>query len=135
LASSSSDELFDKALKRHKELLQELEALTRFIEDYAQIVRSRESPRFDEPQLFLPPSKRAAHGERIAEMMDAARKIILSEQRPMKRGELRKRVEGLGFNIVGSDKNKVFGTNIWRSGKFRMIEGRGYWPVDIELPR
>ena len=67
-------------------------------------------------------------------MLDATRKLILKEQRPMKRGELRKRVEALGYDVIGADKNKVFGTNLWRSGKFRTIEGQGYWPNDVELP-
>ena len=136
MASSTADDLLNKALKRHKELLEELEALSRFIDDYSQIVRNREShSRPDQPELFLPPTKRAAHAEKITEMMDAARRIIMSEQRPMKRGELRRRIEGLGFEIVGADKNKVFGTNLWRSGKFITIEGQGYWPADAELPR
>ncbi|MES2986529.1 MAG: hypothetical protein V4808_01360 [Pseudomonadota bacterium] len=136
MPASAANELLDKALKRHKELVDELEALTRFIEDYSQIVRSRESvSNFEQPELFQPQSKRVAHADRVAEMMDAARRIILSEQRPMKRGELRKRVESLGFEIVGRDKNKVFGTNLWRSGKFLTVEGQGYWPTDVELPR
>jgi len=132
---SVPEELLDKALKRHKELLLELEALKRFIEDYSQIVRTKgREVRLDEPQLFQPPSPRAAHAEHIAEMIDAARRIILAEQRPMKRGDLRKRVESLGYKIIGQDKNKVFGTNLWRSRKFRMIDGLGYWPIDEALP-
>jgi len=50
----------------------------------------------------------------------------------MKRGELVKRLEEQGYEVVGTDKNKVFGTNLWRSGRFQMIEGKGYWPNDIE---
>ena len=52
----------------------------------------------------------------------------------MKRGELVKLVEARGYKILGSDKNKVFGTNMWRSGKFRHIEGLGYWPTDVDPP-
>lgn len=136
MPASAADDLLNKALKRHKELSEELEALSRFIEDYSVIVRGRETAtNGEQPELFQPPSRRVAHADRIAEMMDAARRIVLSEQRPMQRGELRKRVESLGFNVVGKDKNKVFGTNLWRSGKFRMVEGAGYWPIDMEVPR
>lgn len=137
MAGSTAHELLRNALKRREELLEELEALNSLIETYQKQMRGRpvrEDTPEDEPSLFKR-SRRIDHAERIAEMIDAARKIILSEQRPMQRGQLRERLEALGFEIIGKDKNKVFGTNLWRSGKFRMIEGRGYWPMDEELPR
>jgi len=129
--------LLDNALKRQKELIRELEALTKFIEEYEKLDEDRESgDSTDEehPQLFRAPSQRLEHAERLAEMIDAARRIIIAEKRPMQRGELRKRIEGLGFKVTGQDKNKVFGTNLWRSQKFQMIRGKGYWPMDMELP-
>jgi hypothetical protein len=67
-------------------------------------------------------------------MVDTARRIIVAEGRPMKRGELVKRLEERAFKITGADKNKVFGTNLWRSGKFVAVKGKGYWPSDIALP-
>jgi hypothetical protein len=79
-------------------------------------------------------SQRAIRTARINEMVDEARRIMVTERRPMKRGELVRRLEGRGFKILGTDKNKVFGTNLWRSGKFRMVEGKGYWPNDVALP-
>ena len=53
----------------------------------------------------------------------------------MKRGELVKRLLDQGYSLPGRDKNKVFGTNLWRSGKFRAVDGEGYWPKDVVLPR
>ena len=137
MASNLPEELLSKALKRREEVLLELEALEGFIKTYEKLLSLREAEgqfSTDEPNLFQPPTKRAAHAERIAGMVAAARKIIIAENRPMKRGELRERVEALGHRVVGKDKNKVFGTNLWRSGKFRMVEGQGYWPADLDLP-
>lgn len=137
MAANTSKELLDKALKRRNELLIELEALESFIQTYEKLLSVRDvdgDSSSDEPGLFQPPSKRHAHAEKIAEMIAAARRIIILENRPMKRGDLRERVEALGHRVIGKDKNKVFGTNLWRSGKFQMIEGRGYWPADVELP-
>lgn len=68
-------------------------------------------------------------------MLDVARRIILGEQKPLKRGDLVARLEARGFTIEGADKNKVFGTNLWRSKKFRNIDGQGYWPIDVPLPK
>jgi hypothetical protein len=67
-------------------------------------------------------------------MIEEARRLILKENRPMKRGELVRQLEARGFKIAGTDKNKVFGTTVWRSGKFDQIEGRGYWPKGVPLP-
>jgi hypothetical protein len=67
--------------------------------------------------------------------METARRLILKNNRPMKRGELVRELQKMGFDLPGTDKNKVLGTNLWRSGKFRTIEGRGYWPKDVPLPK
>lgn len=137
MTGQNGDAVYASALKRHKEIALELEALTTFIESYERLMALRGSMDqhgLDQPNLFGKTSRRAVRAEKIAEMIDAARRIVISEKRPMKRGELRQRLENLGFEIVGADKNKVFGTNLWRSGKFRMIEGQGYWPIDAELP-
>lgn len=138
MAASTAQEILDKALKRKRELLFELEALDRIIETCEKLLNTTLMGDFsheEEPSLFKPPSARAMHAEQVAKMIDAARRIVLAEKRPMQRGELRERVEvALKFKVVGKDKNKVFGTNLWRSKKFLMIEGRGYWPIDEELP-
>ena len=68
-------------------------------------------------------------------MIEEAKRMILAEKRPMKRGELVDRLAKQGFRIIGTDKNKVFGTNIWRSRQFRHIDGHGYWPLDVALPK
>lgn len=138
MASPTAREVLEKALERRAELVQEMGALDSLISVYRGLLsRSAAESRIgvDQPDLYkgLPP--RSIHAAQIAEMMDAARRIIIAEKRPMKRGELVKRLAEQGFEIFGKDKNKVFGTNLWRSGKFRTIEGKGYWPKDVSLPR
>jgi len=94
-----------------------------------------ESRAEDEQFDLYRPSTRAAQAEAIAQSIDAAGRLIISEVRPMKRGELVAALEKQGHHFPGKDKNKVFGTNIWRSGRFRTIGDRGYWPKDVRLPR
>jgi hypothetical protein len=81
--------------------------------------------------LYRWPSSREAQAAEISRTIEAARKLILKEKRPMKRGELVVALESQGHNFPGKDKNKVFGTNIWRSGRFRTIGDHGYWPKDV----
>lgn len=136
--ASTTREILDKALKRRKELVSELETLEEIIATCSKALEREGLARRateDEPGLFRAPSPRAAHAEQITKMIDVARRILLSEQRPMQRGELRQRVEATGFQVIGKDKNRVFGTNLWRSKKFKMIEGQGYWPIGEDLPR
>lgn len=128
--------LLDKLLKRREELRLESEALDNLISTYKKIQKLRQDAGEFTGQLHLwhGGSKRALQSAQVTEMLDATRRIIVAEGRPMKRGELVKVLEARGFTIAGSDKNKVFGTNIWRSGKFRHVHGEGYWPVDVDLP-
>jgi len=135
MPSQMAREILDKALKRREELRVESEALDSLIKTYnALLYPQKNFSETDEeqPDLYRGASQRAIHRARVAEMVDAARRIIIAQRRPMKRGELVKRLEEQGYEVVGTDKNKVFGTNLWRSGRFQMIEGKGYWPNDIE---
>lgn len=127
--------LLAKLLRRQRELRFELETLQRTIDGYRQLQEMRdENP--DAAQLPLWPggSRKALQSEQVAELLDAARRIILAERRPMRRGELVKLLEAQGYVIEGADKARVFGTNIWRSGKFRNVLGMGYWPNDVDPP-
>lgn len=125
-------------LKRRQELLKELLALDSLISLYeglSEASQSESSEDADQLSLYRWPSSRAAQAAEIARAIDAARKLILKEQRPMKRGELVSSLERQGHSFPGKDKNKVFGTNLWRSGRFRTIEDKGYWPKDVPLPK
>lgn len=127
--------LLSKATRRQRELRLELEALQRLIDDYRRIQDLRdEDPDAEQLHLWHGGSRRALKSDEVSAMLDETRRIILKERRPMKRGELVRQLETRGFKFSGADKNKVFGTNIWRSGKFDQIAGHGYWPKDEPLP-
>ncbi len=137
MASPTAREILDKALKRREELRVESEALDSLIKTYQELFYPQKivgETEEEQPDLYRGVSQRAIQRARVAEMIDVAKRIMVAQRRPMKRGELVKRLQQQGFEIVGTDKNKVFGTNLWRSGKFRMIDGKGYWPIDVELP-
>ena len=119
VAAETIRALLDKALKRREELRLESDALDNLINTYKKIQNLRDDALSSTEQLHLwhGGSQRALHSARVAEMLDTAKRIIVAEGRPMKRGELVKRLESRGFSIAGGDKNKVFGTNVWRSGR------------------
>lgn len=138
MPAPTAQELLDKALKRRAELALESEALDLFIDTYKRLLSTRATDRSSETgqfELYGGASSRAINAAKVADMMDAARRLMIAEKRPMKRGELVKRLEAQGFEVTGKDKNKVFGTSLWRTGKFIAVEGKGYWPNDVELPR
>ena len=130
------DELLQKAIERRDYLRAELEAVESFIRNYGQ-VRERQDPTPSKEQFSLFRSeagKRAKHAAAVRAMIDFAERIILEEGHPLTRGQLVRRIEQAGHRIVGGDKNKVFGTNMWRSGRFWNIKGAGYWPRNVPVP-
>lgn len=135
MSNDTVREMLAKALKRREELRTESEALDRLIATYATLMHvqrvEEEPPQFD---LWRPNRSRKAKSAYVAELLAEVRRLIVSEGRPMNRGDLVRRLEELGYIIDGADKAKVLGTNIWRSGAFVHLEGRGYWPRDVELP-
>lgn len=138
MIDSAVHEILDKLLKRRDEISTELSALENLIVVYKRLSSGSPSESVDEGgqlRLGLHGSPRAVQAAAISRSIDAIRRIIIAEGRPMKRGELVKRLEAERYALPGADKNKVLGTNVWRSGKFRAIEGRGYWPKDVTLPR
>jgi hypothetical protein len=63
------------------------------------------------------------------------RKLLIENERPMKRGQLIKSFHSRGLRVGGSDEVKNFGTKIWKAkGRFINIAGEGYWPRDIACP-
>jgi hypothetical protein len=132
----SLHELLANSLKRKEELQKESETLDRLIELCRRMITDEESVNTP-AQLGLWETrnhKQRLKANQIQEMMAEVKRLILAERRPLKRGELVKRLEDRGFEIVGTDKSKVLGTNVWRSKQFVHIDGEGYWPSDIELP-
>lgn len=138
MVSEIEKELLEKALERRAELSKELSALDSLIAYYKGLLvrQGVESPGgLSQPDLYRGTTKRSLHAAELADMMNRARRIIIENRRPMKRGELVKELENQGFVITGKNKNKVFGTNLWRSGRFRSVGSEGYWPKDVALPK
>lgn len=135
MATDSTRELLVKLLKRREELRIESEALENLISAYTSLSRLTgtdvEAPQLD---LWKIRNSRKAKSAYIGELLSEVRRLIISEGRPLNRGDLVRRLEAAGHLIDGSDKAKVLGTNLWRSKKFDHIEGQGYWPRDIERP-
>lgn len=127
--------LLDKALRRRRELQFELETVQRLIDGYRRLqLLQDENPYAEQLHLWHGPSRRAMKAEELAALLEEARRIILREGRPLTRSELVDHLERLGYRVPGADRKKALGTNLWRSGKFIQVEGKGYWPNDTGLP-
>ena len=138
MADDGIRDILDKLLERRAFLSKEVIALDSLIGLYHRLSSqetSESSVDVNQLDLYRQPSSRAAQAAEIARTIEAARKLIIREGRPMRRGELVSRLESQGFSFPGRDKNKVFGTNIWRSGRFRTVGDQGYWPKDVTLPK
>jgi hypothetical protein len=138
MATGGGQDILTKLLERRAELVKEAAALDALISHYQRLESRMESESLEMPgqlSFYGAPSSRAVKAAEIARMVDAARRIILVANRPMKRGDIAQALEQQGFELPGRDKNKVLGTNLWRSGKFRTIGDQGYWPKDTPLPR
>jgi hypothetical protein len=134
MPSQTAREILASALKRKEELKKESDALDKLIAAYREILDLPDQS--EEPTLdFRPrPGSRKAQSDYVARLLRECRQLILDAGRPLKRSELVRLLERKGYPVDGSDKSKVLGTNIWRSGLFRHIDGYGYWPKDAPMP-
>ncbi|MDF2603034.1 hypothetical protein [Sphingomonas sp.] len=128
------DELLQKARERRDQLRRELEAVEKFIHEYTTNVAParHDGARVQHADLFY--DAKEGRAERVAAMMDDAERMILQEGRPLTRFQLLGRLLEAGHHIVGSDRSKVLGTNLWRSRRFHNIQGAGYWPKSKPIP-
>ncbi|MCC6479423.1 hypothetical protein [Sphingorhabdus sp.] len=135
MSNNTTREIIAKLLKRRDELRLESEALDNMIRTYQKLMMLEKTPDPDQLHLWRGEGPRAAKTAYLSEILSEVRRIIVGEGRPMSRGELVRRLEAEGYVLDGRDKAKVLGTNIWRSEQFMHVEGQGYWPGDIPLPR
>jgi hypothetical protein len=64
-----------------------------------------------------------------------ARRILVENGRPMKRGQLIKSFHSRGLRVGGADESKNFGAKIWKARNiFINIPSEGYWPRDVACP-
>ena len=135
MADESLRDLLSKLLKRREELRLESEALEKLIDTYRQLALLENEEEVPQLDLWKGSRSRRARSAYVAEMMAAARRLILAEGRPLTRSELLQRLEADGYVVDGADKSKVLGTNLWRSEQFQHIGKKGYWPQGIPIPR
>lgn len=135
VSGGPSRELLANLLKRRDELRLESEALDKLIDTYQRLALLEKQKDADQLDLWKGGQSRRARSAYVAELLAEARRMILGEGRPLTRSELLRRLESEGYVIEGADKSKVLGTNIWRSGQFEHIAGKGYWPKDTPLPK
>ncbi|UUL81897.1 hypothetical protein [Sphingomonas qomolangmaensis] len=132
------DDLLRQAYERRERLRRELAALDVFIAN-SESIASGPSPdtRANYEFRLEPPSAsrgRAVRTPNLNKLYEAAEQTILQAGKPLSRSELLKRLEQQGFSFPGTDKVKVFGTNLWRSRRFISLKGFGYWPETHPLP-
>ncbi|MCT8002840.1 hypothetical protein NZL82_13245 [Sphingomonas sanguinis] len=132
------DELLRQAYERRERLRQELKLVENLIADYLRLeahTLNRAKPANYELSLEAPASTRQRlTGAELNNVMDAAEAVIAEAGKPLSRSELMDRLESQGFHFPGTDKTKVFGTNLWRSKRFLNLKGIGYWPKGVPLP-
>jgi hypothetical protein len=134
MGNETARQILANALKRKEEIRKESEALDKLISAYREILNAPEvveEPTFD---LRPRPGSRKAQSDYVARLLRECRRLILDAGRPLRRSELVRLLEQNGYPVDGTDKSKVLGTNIWRSGLFTHIEGTGYWPKDAPIP-
>ncbi|WP_322965286.1 hypothetical protein [Sphingomonas fuzhouensis] len=132
------DELLRQAYERRERLRQELKLVENLIADYLRLeARTLNGAKPANYELSLEEPAATRHrltGAQLKNVMDAAEALIIEAGKPLSRSELMERLETQGFHFPGTDKTKVFGTNLWRSKRFLNLKGIGYWPKGAPLP-
>jgi len=127
------DEVIEKARKKIAELEAEIAELRTFIDVFERLSEASKESEMDsadgitKPVMNLTQLKRRA---KPAEIVSAAKDVMLEKKRPLTRTELVRLLTSRGLHIAGTDKSKNVGTIIWRSKEFDSVEGLGYWPKD-----
>jgi hypothetical protein len=131
------DDLLRQAYERRERLRKQLAALDSFIANYEEATPVPVPSTQANYELNL--NAAAYRGRRVrtpdlGPLIEAAEATILEAAKPLSRSELLRRLEKQGFSFPGTDKVKVFGTNLWRSRRFVSVKGVGYWPEAHPLP-
>jgi hypothetical protein len=126
------------ALKRKRELQQELAEIDRFLALYDQFSGTRVASKSSEAAPAKQESSRDSRADvsgptgekrmgRPSEFADYMERIIEGVQRPMSRSELVEHLEAQGIEVPSSDKPRYLGTILWRHrDRFVNIAGKGY---------
>lgn len=131
------DDFLRQAYDRRDRLREQLAAVDEFIAKFEQMQPSARSGTQSNYELQLEGTPMRGRGTRTPNLdavFDATEAMILEAGKPLSRSELLHRLEAQGFKFPGTDKVKVFGTNLWRSRRFVSLKGLGYWPEAHPLP-
>lgn len=132
------DDLLRQAYERRERLRRQLAAVDAFIADYEEVVPASAPATLPNYEFDLTPPLpsrgRKVRTPNLAALFEAAEMTIREAGKPLSRTELLRKLEQQGFSFPGTDKVKVFGTNIWRSKRFVSLKGFGYWPKATPLP-
>jgi hypothetical protein len=130
------DPLLREAIERRDRLRKELAALDELIKILSELEAQREPNKHVHPaDLFSHNvATRAEMREAVKRQMDAAEQFILAVGKPQTRSAILDHLQQQGMPVIGVDKSKVLGTNLWRSKRFHNIKGIGYWPKSVPIP-
>lgn len=127
------DNLLHEVKLRRDKLKLELQALEEFIVKYERAQDFGVQPD-EKTDLFSGVLTRKAKAGLVEKQLAVARQAMIDASRPLNRREIYEAVSRAGLEVIGTDKLKVLGTNVWRSGKFVRVDKVGYWPDDVPLP-
>lgn len=130
----------DNALKRKKELEDELARVNQFIQMYDQFSgMNLENPAtpslLDSAGRIVRATQKLKQRGRPADFARLIRAILSQSGHPMARGELISILEGGGHSIPSADKQRYIGTVLWRNrNDFINIKDKGYWLRNLPCP-
>lgn len=128
------DTLLEQAKLRRNKLKLELSALDDFIFRY-EMVKEAGVQLSETTDLFSGAATRKAKAGLVEKQLEVAREAMIEAKRPLNRREIYDAVVQAGLEVIGGDKLKVLGTNVWRSGKFVRAGKAGYWPKGVNAPQ
>jgi hypothetical protein len=139
------DQALANALKRRKELEDELRRLNQFIHMYHELAGTSGIGEIMDAEIPAGNVVAEEGGNRLsglirprgrpADFAQIIETVLKEVGRPLQRGQLVEEVEKRGHMIPSADKPRYLGTIIWRNNEtFASIEGRGYWLVGVPVP-
>lgn len=126
-------EVIEKARERMAEIKAELADLEQFVAVYERLNDARGKNDSAATGGNAESVRKKPHAK-PAQVVRVAIQTLQRNGRPMTRTELVESLESQGLSIGGKDRSKNMGTMLWRSKKFKNIDGKGYWPIGFNTP-
>lgn len=132
------DRAYSNALKRKRELEEELAKTDAFLDMYRHFSgpeQEQDEPGNEASATPLPKeSERSASRRRLRphEIAALAERVIRGADEPLTRAEIVSRLENAGVELRSDDKPRYVGTILWREkDRFINLTGRGYVMADM----